>query len=144
MKHQRLNVHDHARRFAVVADTGDDVLPLLQHFCESERIESASISGIGGFRGATLAFYDMEVKRYEPIAVDEQVEVLSFLGNVTLYQGKPRIHVHCIVGHRDGHTTGGHLLGAVVRPTLELLIDELPSVLHRTDRPEAGIPLIEL
>lgn len=144
MKHQRLNVHDHARRFAVAGEIGDDVLAALQQFCERERIESATICGIGGFARATLAYYDMEAKRYEPIAVDEQVEVVSFLGNVTLYERKPKIHVHCIVGHRDGHTTAGHLLAAVVRPTLELTLDELPSVLKRTDRPEIGIPLIDL
>jgi predicted DNA-binding protein with PD1-like motif len=86
----------------------------------------------------------METKRYEPIAVDEQVEVVSFLGNVTSYQGKPRLHVHCVVGHRDGHTTAGHLLSATVRPTLEVFIDEIASSLRRTDRPEIGIPLIDL
>lgn len=144
MKYQRLNVHDHARRFIFVGEMGDDVLPALQQFCERERVESAAISGVGGFHKATLAYYDMESKRYDPIAVDEQVEVLSFLGNVTLYQGKPRLHVHCIVGHRDGHTTGGHLLGGIVRPTLELSIDEWPSVLARSDRAEIGIPLIDL
>lgn len=144
MKVQRLNVHDHARRFVFVGDAEDDLLPLLQQFCERERIESAALSAIGGFRSATLAFYDMESKRYEPIAVSEQVEVLSLLGNVTMYQDKPKIHAHCIVGYRDGRTTGGHLLGGIVRPTLELLIDELPATLHRADRPDVGIPLIEL
>lgn len=144
MKYQRLNVHDHARRFALVGELGDDVLDVLQRFCERERIESASICGIGGFAKATLGYYDMEVKRYEHVPVAEQVEVLSLLGNVTLYQGKPKIHAHCIVGHRDGHTTGGHLLAGVVRPTLEVTIDEFPAVLTRADRPDIGIPLIEL
>ena len=144
MKYQRLNVHDHARRFALIGEMDDDALSVLEQFCARERIESASICGIGGFRSAHVGYYDMEAKRYEPIVVDEQVEVLSFVGNVTLYQDKPRIHVHCVVGHRDGHTTGGHLLHGIVRPTLELMIDELPSPLHRTDRPDIGIPLIEL
>ena len=130
--------------FAAVFDTGDDVLALLQQLCEAERILGASISGIGGFRKATVGFYDLEAKRYEPIAIDEQVEVLSLLGNVAEYEGKPRIHAHLIVGHRDGRTTGGHFLGAIVRPTLELLIREVPGVLRRTDRPEIGIPLLEL
>lgn len=144
MKHKRVNAHEIARRFVLVCDMDDDVLQTLQQFCERESIAAASLSGIGGFRSATVAFYDMEAKLYEPIGVGEQVEVLSFLGNVTAYQGKPKIHVHCILGHRDGHTTGGHLLEGIVRPTLELLIDEIPADLRRTDRPEIGIPLIEL
>lgn len=144
MNYVRLNVHDHARRFAVVGEAGDEALEVLQQFCERERIESASVNGIGGFQNATVAFFDVQAKRYVPIAVDEQVEVLSFLGNVTLYQDKPKIHVHCVLGHRDGHTTGGHLQRGIVGPTLEIIVDELPSKLHRTDRPEIGLPLIEL
>lgn len=144
MKYKRVNEGEIARRFILVCALEDDVLQALQQFCECERVAAASICGVGGFRSGCVAFYDMEAKRYERIAVDEQVEVLSFLGNVTAYQGKPRLHVHCILGHRDGHTTGGHLLEGIVRPTLELFIDEIPSNIHRTDRPEIGIPLIEL
>ena len=144
MKYRRLNEHEIARKFILVCDMEDDVLQALQQFCDRERIAAASLSGIGGFRSAAVAFYDMETKRYERIAVGEQVEVLSFLGNVTAYQGKPKIHVHCILGHRDGHTTGGHLLEGIVRPTLELIVDEIFSSVRRTDRPDIGIPLIEL
>jgi predicted DNA-binding protein with PD1-like motif len=144
VKHQQLHRQEQARRFVAVFDAGDDVLEQLQQLCARESIASAMLAGIGGFSNATVGYYDMKAKRYEPIAVNEQVEVVSFLGNVTGYQGKPKLHVHCIVGHRDGHTTAGHLLSATVRPTLELFIDELASPLRRTDRPEIGIPLIEL
>lgn len=142
MKHDGLGVV--VSRTIVVFETGDDVLPLLQSLCEREEIRGATLFGIGGFAKATVAFYNMESKQYEPIEVDEQVEVLSFAGNVTVYEGKPRIHVHCVLGHRDGHTTGGHLLNAIVRPTLELTIDVIGGRIERTDRPDIGIPLIDL
>ena len=144
MKYKPLQSDSGRRLFASVFDVDDEMPERLQQLCEHERIFCASLSAIGGFRSATLAFYDMQSKRYEPIAVNEQVECLSLLGNVTQYEGKPKIHVHCVVGHRDGRTTGGHLLSAVVRPTLELLIAELPTALARTDRPDIGIPLIDL
>ena len=144
MKHQLLGSDAGVRKFAAVFDMEDDVLAALQQFCERENVTSAQLRGIGGFRASRVAFYNMETKTYEPIGVDEQVEVLSLLGNVAEYQGKPKIHAHCVLGHRDGRTTGGHLLAATVRPTLELLIEELPSRLHRVDRPEIGLPLIEL
>lgn len=132
------------RSYALVGDLGDDVLAQLQEFLAAERVAAATFYGLGGFQQATLAYYDMEQKRYLPIEVDEQVEVLSFIGNVATYQEKPRIHAHCVVGHRDGHTTGGHLLAGIVRPTLELMIGEIAWGLTRTDRPEIGIPLLSL
>lgn len=142
MKHDGLGLV--VSRTIAVFETGDDVVPLLQFLCEREDIRGATLFGIGGFAKATVAFYNMESKQYEPIEVDEQVEVLSFAGNVTVYEGKPRIHVHCVLGHRDGHTTGGHLLNAIVRPTLELTIDVIGGRIKRTDRPDIGIPLIDL
>lgn len=132
------------RSYVAVLDVDDDVLESLTAFFTAQRIAAAKFYGIGGFRRATLAFYDMEAKRYLPIEVDEQVEVVSLIGNVAMYQGAPRIHTHCVVGHRDGHTTGGHLLSAVVRPTLELAVEEIPTDLRRTDRPEIGIPLLDV
>jgi uncharacterized protein len=132
------------RVYAVVFESGDDLLEGLQRFFTSVDLQAAKLSGLGGFRRATLAYYDIERKQYLPIEVDEQVEVLSVVGNVATYEEKPRVHMHCIVGHRDGHTTGGHLLAAVVQPTLELIIEEIAVGLRRTDRPEIGIPLLDI
>lgn len=132
------------RSYAVVFETDDDVIPDLQGFFISERVASARLYGIGGFRRATLGYYDMDERRYVPIEIDEQVEVVSFVGNVTSYDDSPRLHAHVVVSRRDGRTCGGHLLTAVVRPTLELMLHELPSRIIRVDRPEVGIPLIDL
>lgn len=132
------------RNYAMVFDLDDDVLATFQRFCERENVYAAFFHGIGGYRRATLGYYDMEKKQYEPIEIAEQVEVVSLLGNVTNFEGKPRIHAHCVVGHRDGHTTGGHLLAGVVRPTLEIMLYDTNVPLQRTARPDIGIPLIEL
>src|ERR1700733_14755349 len=127
------------RTFVIVFETDDDVSAGLQLFLTAERIEAAKLWGIGGFRRATLGYYDMDEKRYLPIEGAEQVEVLSFIANVPTYQEKPRVHAPCLVGHRDGRATGGHFLSGTVRPTLELMVEEIPAGLRRTDRPEIGI-----
>jgi predicted DNA-binding protein with PD1-like motif len=144
MKHKIVRHADAARMFVLIFDLGDDVTSELQRFAEAEHVFAATLLGIGGFQRATVAYYDMEAKRYEPIAVDEQVEVLSFTGNIAEYEGKPKLHAHVLLGYRDGHTAGGHLLSAIVRPTLELRLEELSTSLQRRDRPDIGIPLIDL
>ncbi|HEY1868914.1 MAG TPA: PPC domain-containing DNA-binding protein [Candidatus Cybelea sp.] len=131
------------RSYVVALDVEDDVLERLAEFLRAERIAAAKFYGIGGFRRVTLAYYDMEAKRYLPIEVDEQVEVVSLIGNVATYRGEPRVHAHCAVGHRDGRTTSGHLVSGIVTPTLELLVEELAADLRRVDRPEIGIPLLD-
>ena len=44
----------------------------------------------------------------------------------------------------DGSTRGGHMLQAIVRPTLEVMLKETPSEMRRKKRPELGLALIDL
>ncbi|MBA4037107.1 MAG: DNA-binding protein, partial [Bradyrhizobium sp.] len=47
-------------------------------------------------------------------------------------------------GLSDGSTRGGHLLTGIVRPTLEVVMTEVPVALRRRKRPDLGIALIDL
>jgi len=53
---------------------------------------------------------------YKKIPIEGQVEVISMIGDVALYQGKPVVHAHMMVGTSDGTTRGGHILDAYVSP----------------------------
>ncbi len=106
----------------LVMNAGDDVMRRLTGFAEEHRIEGASLSAIGAFARATIAYWNRETKVYEEIAVDEQVEVLSLLGSLAVADGAVRVHAHVTLGRRDGSTVGGHLLRAEVYPTLEVFV----------------------
>ncbi len=94
------------------------------------------------FSGATLGFFDVESKEYKEIPVEEQVEVLSLVGDVALHEGEPKLHVHAVVGKSDGTTRGDHLFGAHVQPTLEVVLVESPEHLWRETNEETSIPLL--
>lgn len=143
MRHKILNEADE-RTYALIFDTGDEPMSLLQHFCEEHEVTAARFTAIGAFRSAVLGYFNWERKEYDRIPVDEQVEVLSLIGDVALSDGKPKIHAHAVLGRHDGSTRGGHLLEAQVRPTLEVLMIESPSWLKRTMNAEARIPLIDI
>ena len=73
------------------------------------------------------AYFDWESKHYQPIEVREQVEVASLVGDVAVGpDGKPSIHVHAVLGKREGTALAGHLEEARVRPTLEIILTEMP------------------
>ena len=132
------------RVFALVMDTGDDVMPSLLAFVKQHHATAAHFSAIGAFSRAVLGYFDWEKKDYIRIPVDDQVEVVSLLGDIALEKEEPKIHGHAVLGRRDGTVVGGHLLEAVVRPTLEIVITESPSHLRREFDPQAGIALIKL
>ena len=132
------------RTFAIVLDRGDEPMSMLERFAAERSVTAARLSAIGAFERATLGYFDWERKDYERIQVEEQVEVLSLLGDVALDRGKPKLHIHVVLGRRDGSTLGGHLLEASVRPTLEVLLVDSPGYLRRERDPVTGLALIRI
>jgi uncharacterized protein len=133
-----------ARVFVLVFETGDEVIAGLTEFARREKIGGAQLSGIGAFRELTLGYFDAERGAYEEIPIAEQVEAVTVTGNLGLLDGAPRAHVHALVGRRDGTTRGGHLVRAIVHPTLELFVTALPIALRREADARTGLALMRL
>jgi uncharacterized protein len=144
MQHQLLHENNGQRTFALVLQTGDEAMSSIEQFAKQNRVSAAQISGIGAFSAVTLKYFDWEQKRYLSNEVNEQVEVASLLGDVALApSGEPSIHVHLVVGRRDGSAMAGHLGTGQVRPTLELVVTESPAHLRKVKDATTGLALIE-
>jgi predicted DNA-binding protein with PD1-like motif len=116
----------------------------LKKFAGEQQLAASHFTAIGAFREVTLGYFDWQKKDYAKIPVHEQVEVLSLIGDVTSSDGKPNIHAHVVLGKRDGSTAGGHLIKALVRPTLEVILTESPKHLIRQFDKGSGLALISL
>ena len=115
----------------------------LQDFAAKERLGGAQVTAIGALSSAKLAFFDWETKQYRPIPVEEQVEVASLIGDIAVGpDGKPSVHVHAVLGRRDGTALAGHMQAGHVRPTLEIIITESPAHLCKVKDAESGLALI--
>ena len=130
--------------YAVVLDTGDEVIGELGKFVREQEVEAASLTAIGAFSRAVLGYFQWETKEYKKIPVDEQVEVLSLLGDVAVGDRGPTLHLHAVLGKADGSVVGGHLIEAYVRPTLEVILIQPPSYLRKRKDPETGLALIDI
>lgn len=143
MRSRKLHESDGLRTFVVVGDKGDEPLQGLTEFAHSEDIDAASMTAVGAFSSATLAFFDAGQMDYVEFDINHQVEVLALVGDVALADGDPEVHAHVVVGHRDGSTAGGHLRRALVFPTLEVVVTETPAHLRKRHDPETGLTLID-
>ena len=130
--------------FALIFEAGDEVMSNLTEFAREHRIVAAHFTAIGAFQSVTLGYFDRERKEYLKIPLEEQVEVLSLLGDVALKDGEPKLHAHVVVGKRDGTAHGGHIIAATVWPTLEVILTESPRHLRRKFDAESGLALIDL
>jgi predicted DNA-binding protein with PD1-like motif len=144
MKAKLLHDKDGLRTFAIVFDKGDEVRKQLLEFANTNRFADAHLTAIGAFSEVKLGFFDRQQKAYKTIPVNEQVEVLSFSGNIVQKDGKPTMHAHVLVGKSDGTAYGGHFLEGRVWPTLEMIASEMPVHLRRSHDEESGLALINL
>jgi hypothetical protein len=72
------------KTYVLVLDKDDEAVSSIEGFARQNGIAAAQLTGIGAFSDAVLRFFDWEVKDYRKIPVNEQVEVVSLLGDVAL------------------------------------------------------------
>jgi predicted DNA-binding protein with PD1-like motif len=134
------------KTYALVFDIGDEVLEELIAFAREKDLNAAHITAIGAFHDVTLGYFDWEKKDYKKIEVNEQVEVLSLIGDIAedAETHEPKIHLHTVLGRSDGSTVGGHLFEGHVRPTLEVILTETPTELRRKSDSRTGLALISI
>lgn len=132
------------RAFVLILEEGEEAFRAIEDFCTGEGMAAASVTAIGAFAEATVGWFDFQSQTYRKIPVAEQCEVLSLIGDVALGDdGTSSLHLHAVLGLRDGSTRGGHFLSGTVRPTLEVVIREAPAHLRRRMRKDLGIALLD-
>ncbi|MDZ4683623.1 MAG: PPC domain-containing DNA-binding protein [Planctomycetaceae bacterium] len=144
MHAQELSHDNAAKTFVVVFDAGEEVASGLLAFAREQNLTAARFSAIGALSSAMLGWFNPQSKVYENIPIREQVEVLSLVGNMAMQDDEHKMHAHLVVGKRNGQAFGGHLLEAIVRPTLEVMLIETPAHLHRVIDTETRLPLLNL
>ena len=118
------------KTFILVFETGDELAKGLFEFAGQEKLSAASFKAVGALEPS--------------VTLDEQVELLSLIGDVAVKGEKPVVHAHAVIGRKDGTAHGGHLIEAHIRPTCEVVLAESPIHLQKQVDPESGLVLIRL
>jgi predicted DNA-binding protein with PD1-like motif len=143
MQVQLLNRGEQTREYAVIFYQGDEAFSGLQEFAEKYHVTSAHFTAIGAVNEATLGWFDPQRKMYKKIPIHGQHEVIGMSGDIALYQGKPVVHTHMVVGSPDGTTHAGHVLAAYVSPTLEVMVTVDPIAMQKRFDPATDLTLID-
>jgi uncharacterized protein len=143
MKVKLLSENGGQRDFAVIFRTGDEFFAGLTEFAEEYHVQSAHLTAVGGLHDARLSWYDESRKAYRVIPVDRESEVDALVGDIALLNGKPSVHMHCVVSLEDGTTRGGHVLGGHVGPLLEVWVTVNPTPLEKKFDEKTGLNLMD-
>ena len=143
MQVQLLNPGEPTKQYAVIFYQGDEALSGMLEFAQTYHVTSAHFTAIGAVNGATVGWFDPQRKAYKKIPITGQHEVIGMSGDIALYQGKPVVHTHMLVGNSDGTTRGGHVLAAYVSPTLEVMVTVDPVTMQKRFDPDTDLTLID-
>jgi len=142
MKVRLLSENAGVKQYAIILAKGDEVMSGLTDFARQNKVASASFTAIGAFSHATVAWFDEARKEFKLIPIEQQVELVSMIGDIALVNDQPAVHTHVSVASSDG-TVGGHVINAFVFPTLELFMTVYPIPLHKESDEATGLKLIE-
>ncbi len=143
MKYKLLN-NDKQKTFAIILESGEEVMEKIMAFAKEQKLAASQFTAIGAFSETTVGFFDFSLKDYKKIPLKEQMEVLALNGDITLFDGEYKIHAHVVLGKEDGTAWGGHVMKAIVHPTLEIILNESPVYLERQLDKTLGISLIKI
>ena len=130
------------RAFVGRLEKGSDLVAEIERFCTERSIVAAWVSAIGAVERARFAYYEQDAHRYSELESDTHHEIVGFVGNVSLREGRPFLHAHATFADAAGETRGGHLLPGVVVFACEVTIREMTDVpLVRTHDEATGLAL---
>lgn len=135
-------IHESGNVTVLAAHRGEEVLSAFSEFVSRQNIRAAHVTGLGAAESLEIAFYNLETKEYERKRTNFDVEVLSLVGNVALYEGRPIIHIHGVFGKRDFSAFGGHVFELVAGGTCELHLTALDGFMTRTHDASTGLKLL--
>ena len=129
--------------FLIRLDKGEEIIESLSDFSRANKIGFAFVNGIGAASRAMISVFNTQEKRYIEQGFEGNLEIVSLLGNVTMADGMPRIHLHAAITGDDLNVHGGHLVSATVSVTCELVLIASGEKVERKKDVETGLMLIE-
>ncbi len=125
-------------------DTGDEVISTLSSRLRELGVKGAAIMGIGGVSRARVGVFDPSAGKYREREVEGFHEVVSLMGNASVREdGSTFLHLHVSLASESG-SVAGHLLEAVVEPTLEVFVFSLDSEIKRTLKTPYGFVALDV
>jgi len=123
----------------------EDIIDAITDLVKQHNITSGFINIIGALKQITIGFFDLKSMKYNFKTFDEDVELISCMGNISYKEGDPIIHLHVAIGREDFSLIGGHLSQpSIVSITGEVFIFEIAEKLNRAIDPKFGLTLMDL
>lgn len=139
----KVNKNEISEVLIIKLEKGEDLLETLNSIVERENIEAGFFTGIGALSKVRMGIFTQG--KYEEITIEDELEIVSLLGNISLKDGKPFVHAHITVSKKGGEAFGGHLLSeSIISVTCEIFLVRLKNPIKRELDKELKLYLLDL
>ena len=126
-------------------EPNEDLIDSIITLVKKSDIKAGLINCIGALKKFTIGFYDINSKNYKMKTFEENVELISCIGNISYREDEPIIHLHVTLGRSDYSVIGGHLSQpSIISVTGEVKILEFEQGLYRTNDPQFDLSLLDM
>jgi hypothetical protein len=130
--------------FFLYIEKDEPVYRSIIQFCKDHGITNGKITGIGAVKHAELGTFDTKTKSYIKKTFQDTMELVSFMGNITLKDSEPFLHAHVVLGNQDLELVGGHLFEMTVAVVGEFILEKINTGLKRSVDPDIGLATWDL
>lgn len=125
-------------------EPGEDILKSIEKIVAENSLQSGHLSLIGAVSRVHLGYFDLEAKVYKDFTIDEDLEIVSCVGNISRLVDDYVVHAHIVASDVNGKCYAGHLMeGCEVSVTIEIVITEFPEMKRARDE-ATGLNLLDL
>lgn len=123
-------------------DKSEEVVKGLLDFMLAQNIQACSLSGLGSAYEIELGYYNPHLKDYRKKPFLQELEIVSLVGNGSMLDGKPCLHIHGVFGKNDFSLLGGHVFKIITLATCEIHLVKLEGQMGRRLDPETNLNLL--
>jgi predicted DNA-binding protein with PD1-like motif len=132
------------RVIVIRLEPGEDILTSIEKIVEESKLLSGHLSLIGAVSRVHLGYFDVHQKVYKDFTIDEDLEVVSCVGNISRLKDDYVVHAHVVASDVNGKCYAGHLMeGCTVSVTIEIVITEFTEMSRARDE-TTGLNLLDL
>ena len=133
----------HGDTYIIRLDRGEEIVASLRDFCIKENIRTGMINGLGASDHAIIGLFDVDEKVFHRYEFNEPMEITSIVGNISVMNDEPYLHIHIDLARDDMSVIGGHLIECRISATSELFIQVYDIEIGRRQDPETGLNLYQ-
>ena len=124
-------------------DVGEEIISSIMNILKNEKIYFATVTGIGATNNFTVGTYDVTNQLYKKSNYKGVYEIVSLLGNTSIMNNEPYIHIHMSAADKNNNVVGGHLNEAYISATAEIVLNIIETNVDRIKDPNTGLNIFK-